>query len=240
MHPYRADESQETLRFLHPSVDGLTPLSGTYELFLDNPYGPRSSFQAIISYAIMKSDDWDEIQNGLGNIYVGLAHRFSEEGPTVTSLAYGVYLPTLGTGDPIPYMTQTHFQNPCRYTEEVGLTASYRYHHVIAQGLTYGVEIGPHLLFFRNDSPDIIAHYGFSGGFQRGKTTVLGEFYGIMWLDDELRELGDYFWNHSITVGAELRAGSFHPGVFYQAPLEEGLRDRLTGVLGISCAYTID
>jgi hypothetical protein len=99
---------------------------------------------------------------------------------------------------------------------------SYRYHRLIPGSFIYGLDIVPDLALSRNGDPEITIHCGLSGGFRCRAPALLVEFYGIMWLDESRRDLGEEFWNHSITLGAELYSGSFRPTPSILVPLGGG------------------
>jgi hypothetical protein len=235
MHPLPEARSRAVLRFVRQRTEGSkwTFLSGTYELRFDIDSGDDLNFQAAIPYSIVKYEGYGDIHTNLGNIYAGVAHCLSRRGNATSALLYGVYVPTL---DECFVSGRSHFQEPPIYlSQTISLAMSYRYHRTTPGGFVYGLDLGPDLVLPKNGDPEIIAHYGFSGGLLVRDVVLLTEFYGIMWLDPNLRDLSDEFWNHSITLGAEFRSGSFRPAVFCQMPLEQQLRDWFDAILGIQC-----
>lgn len=236
MHPSPESNSRVSLRFLRRSTDGLerTFLSGTYELLFDIVSKGNLNFQAAIPFSVVKYEGHNA-RTGLGNIYAGVARRLSQGGDVTSAILYGVYIPTLDSHSSV---YTTHYQEPPTYLNQtISLAVSYRYHRFMAGGFIYGLDIGPDLALPKNGDPEVIIHYGLSGGFRLNALALLAEFYGIMWLDECRRDLGNEFWNHSISLGAGLKSGSFRPAIFYQMRLDEELGDGSNGVLGIQCEF---
>jgi len=225
---------QLSLRFQRPNFaegNGLSALSGAYDLMVNTPIGGKINLLVELPFSSFSVNGFSE--SSVGNLFVGLQHRSDSTGKS--SLTFGVFLPT--AGDDAGSGALANFYEIQKYGADL-LTLYFNYGYrsipVGAEGGFFGFEIGPNLFIPTSEGGDteLFLHYGLSGGYQLRQLAFLTEFTGLFVVTEEADSFTDRFFP-AINLGAQWTHGMVNPGIFYNLYLDEDLQDAVNGVLGI-------
>ena len=234
---------QLSLRFMHPDFkygSDLSTLSGIYDLSVNIPISQKLNLVASFPYMTFKVNENSE--SGVGNIFMGLqTYRELSKGASSVG-SFGLYLPTAGEDYSGLLGAFTHYIGYPKYVNDL-LTfyGNYAYVSRTPKGFRLGLEIGPNIVIPIDDGGDteVLAHYGFTFGFQDENFAVLSELMGLVIITEEADDFGDRFL-HSLDFGFTYLRYSVKPGIFYKLYLKEDFSDMVEGVLGIKVDVAID
>ncbi|NIM13500.1 MAG: hypothetical protein GTO45_15415 [Candidatus Aminicenantes bacterium] len=225
-------------RYLRPEFKeaDLSGLSGVYEFSLSIPVGSRLNLVGSLPLSIVNITG-AENEGSIGNIYVGLQSRLKSSRQNVFSLSLGVFLPTMSEEN-VDTAFVGIFSNYYEFQKFIPNTwtvyGNLAYHRIKPYGVIYGFEIGPNIMIPTEEGgeTEVYIHYGISLGYRLDYIDIKAEWTGIGIITEDVDDFGDRFV-HSITFGIFWNRSFLRPGIFYQIYTREGIRETVSGVLGI-------
>jgi hypothetical protein len=234
------DKLQFGLRYLRPNFDwynDLSAFSGIYDLSVNIPFSSRINLVSSISFTTLATEYGDS-ENGIGNVYIGLQSRGKAASGKQSIKSLGVFLPTLSEDNPSFYnfgifgnYIELHKYAPDLLT----LYGNFSYFNTPSKGIQFGIEIGPVLWIPTENNgrePELLAHYGFMGGFQFRDFAIFAELAGLGIIIDYVDEFGDRL-SHSLAFSMKWTGSNVKPVIFYKIYLDEDLSNLVDGVFGI-------
>lgn len=237
------------VRALNPDFDqsyeaAFSTLTATYDFYFSFYIGDLMSLRVELPFTHVGMADGsgsDRNQNSKGNLYLGIRRWSipSKTGRLVYSL--GVRPPTEDGGSVVTevgYLSDLYHIGrviPYRWTIE-GSSAYYRI-PVARYDYLFGFEAGPTILFPTQDGePELLIHYGAVVGARIKHLLFSTELSVLYLVTEDVPDFGDRF-DHQFAFGLTLIDYPIKPQLFYEIPLDSGVRDIVNGVIGLRLEY---
>ncbi|MBN2103411.1 hypothetical protein JW835_05145 [bacterium] len=243
MQPPPENKIAFRVRFFRPDFKGygddLSILSGVYQIFVSIPMPEEAAFLIMLPYGTYRNKYGGN--DHIGDLFLGAQTRID----TQSYCTFGLYLPTADE-DEYGVNINSMFTNYHELYQFAPNTLTI-YGNVtiishVNEALKMHLEFGPHLWIpSKNESDadtEILIHYGLSGHVYLNPVVLSCELYGQFILSEEIDDFEDRFLNF-LAIGAQLNHRKVRPGIFYQIPLKEDMREYLQSTLGIQCQVVL-
>lgn len=229
--------------------------SGTYDFYADIPISKTAGFRLSLPYSKMSyspGPDYTGMPRSRvestagGNVYLGMysMRQMSERTKTVVSM--GLHLPTASeprrSRDAVAYGALANLHQARRVvTNAWVLYGNMTWRVESSQGGIFGLEVGPEVWIAEGGidaDPELLFHYGFSGGVGTRHFSFLAEAIGLFLASEETEEFGDQFQHH-FAFGVGVRNFPIRPSLWYQVPLENDVRAVIDGVFGVQVEVSL-
>ncbi len=174
--------------------------------------------------------------NAVGNLYAGIELR-SEE--SKSSFDLGLRLPMTSDKETAPFMgIMTDVDRYEAFVPHLlAMNALYNYTSKSDEKLAFRFRFGPTLWVNTksnsgSDDTEVLLAYSLQGGIQTETFDCIASYAGRM-IVTESGELSKRMF-HQLGVLASANIGIIHPGLYYRVPLDDKLKNVITGVLGVS------
>jgi hypothetical protein len=243
-----------TLEYLRPAFKNNTTPELTVQTFtlsgrIQLPSGDILKIE--LPYAMATRDDYTISNFGfnytipgfssksVGNLYTGIEFR-SEE--STSSLDLGLRLPMTSDKEIAPLMAIS--TDVDRYEAFVpnllAMNALYNYTTKSTDVFGFHFRFGPTLWVNTKsnsggDKTEVLLAYSLQGGIHTETFDCMAGYSGRMILTGD----GDLSKRtfHQLGILASARISSFHPGLYYRVPLDENLKEMISGVFGVSLGF---
>lgn len=240
-----SDKTQLGLNFDKPYYNSdfdLSTLSGVFQLHVNIPVSSKfniignipfinSSYEVDYGYGGNYSYD----ENGLGNIFIGMQTNPEIVDHRRSIITFGLFLPTGDEDVAFEGLFTNYYDLQKYFVNFLGLYFNYAYQKNNADGINYGIEVGPNILIPTEDNgseTEVFLHYGFDLGYQIEKILVNVEFLGLGIITQDADNFDDRLI-HSLAFGGQWNAGIITPKVYYRIYLKEEIKEMIDGVLGL-------
>lgn len=238
------------VRALNPNFDptyesGFSTLTATYDLYVSLYIGDRMSLHAELPFThvgLADTYEGDQNQNGIGNVYVGVQRWSAPRKSSRLVYSLGIRPPTGDDNSPyvpdIGYLSDLyHIGRAIPNTWTIEGNSAYHRIPTAERDYLFGVEFGPTALFPTVvGDPELLFHYGGVFGSRINHLIVSAELSGLFLVSEDVPDFGDRF-DHQLALGITLIDFPVKPQLFYEFPLDKGVRNVVDGVLGLRLEY---
>lgn len=209
--------------------------SGVYKLYALFRMRNNWYFNAELPFIVAEQES--QHQSGIANIYVGF-HKVMKAHPE-TNLAFGLYIPTLGSANPVRQAigvlsdTYTIFQ----YLDGITTRFNVAHNKKRTKGFFYGFEGGPDIFIptFMGGTVEIFLHGSAKGGMAFNGFSAWAEVNAILPITSDVG-IADALVS-KLVLGGQLTKSRFRPGIFYGIPLRSEIREEVKGILEIKLEF---
>lgn len=214
-----------TLDYNRADFDGAEnkTFSGFYKLTYVHPVSEDYSIEGSISYLNNAYNDFASMDNGFGNIYLGVNKKYDSG---KSNLSLGIYLPTASNdvllmNAIIPATYNMGLVN----TVGMMIRGNYAYHKVCESGLILGIEVGPDFFIATEENgsaDDVIAYLHAAGriGYKIDNFKIYGEITNYVNVTSDIDKFKNRFINN-VGLGASYKVNDFEFGLNYKNTFED-------------------
>ncbi len=230
------------LELMKPNFDGdggISASSGVGFVSLRLPVAPTVVFVGELPFAHAGSEIGDVSDNAVGNPYLGV--EFHPPGSSVF-WDLGVRAPVAPENNSALFIgVLTDQQRWEAFLPNVAtVKGAFNFRHRAPTGLVTRLRAGPNIWIPTEEGPEVevVGSYSWQVGYEAAQVSVLGGLTGQAIITEGDMDLGERT-THQAGAIVTFVAGNVRPGVFFQLPLDEDLRDTVDYVFGLNVSIEL-